>query len=186
MHFLCIWWFLQDKFFFNFSFYIGVSFSSVQSLSCVWLFATPWTTAHQTSLSITNSWSLFKLRSITSVMPSNHLILCCPLLPPSVFPSIRVFSSESALCIRWPKDWSFSISIVDNKAVLVSGLQWSDSDILILQDKFLKWNYWTKGRRFCEFLRHTANIPAEMYNSDSHQEWVRAVFPPTPSPTELC
>ena len=83
-------------------------FSSVQSLSCVWLFATPWTAACQASLSITNSQSLLKLMCIKSVMPSNHLILCHPLLfPPSIFPSIRVFSSESVLHIRWPKYWSF-------------------------------------------------------------------------------
>ena len=87
-------------------------FSSVQSLSRVWLFVTPWTAAHQASLSITNSWSLLKLMSIESVMPSNHLILCRPLLLlPSIFPSIRVFSNESLLCIRWPKYWSFSFSI---------------------------------------------------------------------------
>ena len=85
--------------------------SSVQSLSRVRLFATPWTAAHHASLSITNSWSLLKLMSIESVMPSNHLILCHPLLLPSIFPSIRVFSNESVLRIRWPKDWSFSFSI---------------------------------------------------------------------------
>ena len=93
---------------------LGASFqfSSVQSLSRVWLFATPWTAARQASLSITNSWSLCKLMSIELVIPSNHLILCRPLLlPPSVFPSIRVFSDESILCIRWPKYWSFSFSI---------------------------------------------------------------------------
>ena len=85
---------------------------SVQSLRHVWLFATPWTAAHQASLSITNSWSLLKLMSIESVMPSNYLILCRPLLLlPSIFPSIRVFSNESALCIRWPKYWSFSFNI---------------------------------------------------------------------------
>ena len=90
----------------------STSFSSIQSLSHVRLFATPWTAARQASLSITNSQSLLKLRSIKSVMPSNHLILCHPLLlPPSIFPSIRVFSSESVLCIRWPKYWSFSCSI---------------------------------------------------------------------------
>ena len=70
--------------------------------------ASSWTAAHHASLSITNSWSLLKLLSIESVMPSNHLILCCPLLPPSIFPSIRVFSNESDLAIRWPKYWSFS------------------------------------------------------------------------------
>ena len=89
-----------------------VRISSVQSLSHVRLFATPWTAAHQASLSITNSQSLLKLMSNESVMPSNHLILCCPLLLlPSIFPSIRVFSNESALRIRWPKYWSFSFSI---------------------------------------------------------------------------
>ena len=72
----------------------------------------PWTEAHQASQSFTISWSLLKLTSIKLVMPSNHLILCCPLLfPPSIFPSIRVFSNESLLCIRWPKHWSFSFSI---------------------------------------------------------------------------
>ena len=87
-------------------------FSSVQSLSRVQLFATPWTAAHQASLSITNSQSLLKLMSTASVMPPNHLIFCHPLLlPPSILPSIRVFSNESILCIRWPKYWSFSFSI---------------------------------------------------------------------------
>ena len=87
-------------------------FSSVQSLSRVQLFATPWTTAHQASLSITNSQSPPKPMSIESVMPSNHLILHCPLLLlPSIFPSIRVFSNKSVLHIRWPKYWSFSFSI---------------------------------------------------------------------------
>ena len=86
--------------------------SSVQLLSCVRLVATPWMAARQASLSITNSWSLLKLMSIESVMPSNHLILYHPfLLPPSIFPSIRVFSKESFLHIRWPKCWSFSFSI---------------------------------------------------------------------------
>ena len=87
-------------------------FSSVQLLSCVRLFVTPWTAAHQASLSITHSQSLLKLMFIESVMPSNHLILCHPLLlPPSIFTSIRVFSNESVLRIRWPKYWSFSFSI---------------------------------------------------------------------------
>ena len=86
--------------------------SSVQPLSHVQLFAAPWTATRQASLSITNSWSLLKLMSIESVMPSSHLILCHPLLLlPSVFPSIRVFSNESVLHIRWPKYWSFSFSI---------------------------------------------------------------------------
>ena len=87
-------------------------FSSIQSLSCVWLFAAPWTAACQAYLSITNSWSLLKLKSIELVMPSNHLILCRPLLlPPSIFPNISVFSSELVLHIRWPKYWGFSFSI---------------------------------------------------------------------------
>ena len=85
--------------------------SSVQSLSRVWFSVTPWTAARQASLSITNSQSLLKLLSIESVMPSNHLILCHPLLLPSIFPSIKVFSNESALRIRWPKYWSFSFNI---------------------------------------------------------------------------
>ena len=90
----------------------SVQFSSVQLLSSVWLFATPWIAAHRASLSISNSRSLLKLISIKSVMTSNHLILCCPLLlPPSIFPQIRVFSNESVLCSRWPKYWSFSFSI---------------------------------------------------------------------------
>ena len=88
------------------------TFSSVQLPSRVRLFATPWTAAHQDSLSITNSWSLLKLMYIESVMPSNHLILCCPLfLLPSILPSIRIFSNESVLHIRWPKYWSFNFSI---------------------------------------------------------------------------
>ena len=87
-------------------------FSSVHSLSHVWLFATPWITACQASLSVINSWSLLKLMSIELVMPSNHLTLCRPLLLlPSIFPRIRVFSSKSVLPIRWPKYWSFSFSI---------------------------------------------------------------------------
>ena len=96
-------------------------FSSVQSLSRVWLFVTLWTVAHQVSLSITNSWSLPKLISIESVMTSNHRILCCPLLLlPSIFPSIRVFSNELALHIRWPKYKRFSISPSNEYSGLIS------------------------------------------------------------------
>ena len=105
-------------------------FSSVQLLSCVQLFATPWTAARQASLSITNSWSLPKLMSVESVMPSNHLILCCPLLlPPSIFPSIRVFSNELVLRIRWPKfqSLSFSISPSSEHSGLISfRMDWLD------------------------------------------------------------
>ena len=96
------------------------SFSSVQSLSHVWLFSTLWTAAHQGSLSIANSQSLLKLRSIKSVMPSNHLILCRPLLLPSIFFSIRIFSNESVLPIRWPMYLSFSISPSNEYSGLIS------------------------------------------------------------------
>ena len=95
-----------------------IQFSSVQSLSHVRLFATPWIAARQASLSITISWSSLKLMSIKSVMPSSHLILCCPLLLlPAFPPSIRVFSDESTLCMRWPKYWSFSFSIIPSKEI---------------------------------------------------------------------
>ena len=101
--------------------------SSVQSLSHVHLFATSWTTAHQASLSFTISQSLLKLTCIESVMPSNHFILCHPLLLPSVFPSIRVFFNESALRIRWPKYWSFSISLSNEYSELISStMDWFD------------------------------------------------------------
>ena len=104
--------------------------SSVQSLSCVQLFATPWTAAHQASLSITNSWNLPKLMSIELVMPSNHLILCRPLLLlPSIFSSIRVFSNESTVHIRWPKYWSFSFSISpssEHSGLISSRMDWLD------------------------------------------------------------
>ena len=97
-------------------------------ISPVLLFGTPWTAAHQASLSITNSWSLLKLMSINSVMPSNHLILCCLLLLlPSIFPSIRVFSNESVLYIRWPKYWSFSFSISPSNeysGLISFGINW--------------------------------------------------------------
>ena len=95
--------------------------SSVQSVSHVQLFATPWTAARQASLTITNSWSLLKLMSIESVTLSNHLILCCPLLLlPSIFSCIRVFSNESALHIKWPKHWNFSISHSNEYSGLIS------------------------------------------------------------------
>ena len=119
-----------------FNTYLGIlQFGSVQSLSRVQLFATPWTAAHQASLSITNSWSWLKLTSIESVMPSNHLILCHPLLLlPSIFPSIRVFSNESALRIRWPKYWSFSFNISpsnEHSGLISFRMDWLD--LLVVQ-----------------------------------------------------
>ena len=110
-------------------------FSSVQLLGHVWLFATPWTAARQASLSITNSWSLLKLMSIELVMPSSHLILCHSLFfLPLIFPSIRVFSNESALHIRWPKNWSFSfnISLFNEHPGLIS-LRMDSLDLLAVQ-----------------------------------------------------
>ena len=111
----------------------SVQFSSIQSLSHVWLFVTPWTAARQASLSITSSQSLLKLMSIKSVMPSNRLVLCRPLvLLPSVFPSFRIYSNESVLCIRWPKYWSFSISPFNEYSGLISfRMGWLD--LLALQ-----------------------------------------------------
>ena len=105
--------------------------SSVQSLSCVQLFATPWTAAHQASLSVTNSQSLLNLMSIKSVMLSNHLILCHLLFPlRPIFPSIRVLSNESVLCIRWPKYWSFRISPSNEYSGLISFRIWSSLSCL--------------------------------------------------------
>ena len=93
-----------------------MKFNSIELLSRVQVFATPWTTAHQASLSNINSWNLLKFMSISSLMPSNHLLLCHSLLLlPSIFPSIGVFSNESILCIRWPQYWSFSFSISPNE-----------------------------------------------------------------------
>ena len=106
------------------------NFSSVQSLSCVQLFATPWTAARQVSLSL----SLLKLMSIESVIPSNHLILCCPLLLPSILPRIRIFSNKSALHIRWPKHWSFSFKISPSSEHLGLISFWMDwLDLLAVQ-----------------------------------------------------
>ena len=115
---------------------VEYQFSSVQSLSSVWLFVSPWTAAHQASLSINHSWSLLELMSIESVMPSNHLILCHPLLlSPWIFPSIRVFPNESVLCIRWRKYWSFSFSISSSdeySGVISFRMDWLD--LLAIRD----------------------------------------------------
>ena len=108
------------------SFGSSVEFSSVQSLSCVQLFKSPWLTALHASLSITNSRSSLRLTSVKSVMPSSHLILCRPLLPPApISPSIKVFSNESTLHMRWPKYWSFSFSIIPSKGVPCWSSEWT-------------------------------------------------------------
>ena len=126
-----------------------LKFSSVQSLSCVWLFVTPWIAALQAALSITNSQSLLKLMSIESVMPSSHLILCHPLLLlPSIFPSIRVFSNVSALHIRWPKYWSFSFSISpsnEHPGLISFRMDWLDLlavQLIYLAALGLSWDMW--------------------------------------------
>ena len=134
------------------------SSQSVQSLSCVWLFATPWTAAHQAFLSISNSWNF-----IESVMPSNHLIPCRPLLLlPSVFPSIRVFFNESVLCIRWPKYWSFSFSISlssEHSGLISFRIDWLNKSKEQLKKK--KTNQKMSRRPKQEFLqrRHTDGQP---------------------------
>ena len=119
-------------------------------LSLVRLFATPWTAAHQAFLSITNSWSLLKLMSITSVMPSNHLILCHPLLPlPSIFPSIRVFANESVLCIRWPKYWSFSFSVSPSNEYLgLISFRMDWLDLLVFQGNISCKDGHNKGQKW--------------------------------------
>ena len=122
-------------------------FSSVQSLSHVRFFATPWTAVSQASLSITNSQSLLKLMSIESVMPSNHLILCHPLLLlPLIFPSIRVFSDELVLHITWPKDWSFSFSI--SPSTEYSGLISFGSDWFVWTVGSKSWSIWNGAGRY--------------------------------------
>ena len=118
-------------------YHFNVISQSVQLLSCVRLFTTPWTEAHQASLFITNTRSLLRLMSTELMMPFNRLILCRPLLLlPSIFPSIRVFSNESVLCIRWPKYWSFSFSISpsNESSGLISFMDWFD--LLALQGTF--------------------------------------------------
>ena len=133
-------------------------FVSVQLLSHVQLFATPWTVAHQASLSITNFRSLHKLMSIKLVMPSNHLILCHPLLLlPSIFPNIRVFSNESILCMRWLKYWSFSFSISPSSEY--SGLISFKTDLLDTSFNHKKKIYktCTQGPRLNKLIIHTAS-----------------------------
>ena len=124
------------------------SVQSVQLLSCVQLFETPWTAVHQASLSITNSWSLLKLMSIALVMPSNHLILCCPLLfPPSIFLSIRVSYNESVLCIRWPKTGaSASASVLPMNIQGWFPLGWTG--LFFLQSKGLSRVFYTVVQKY--------------------------------------
>ena len=133
-------------------------FSSVQLLSHIRLFATPWTTARQASLSISNSQSPPKPMSIESVMPSSHLILCRPLLLlPSIFPRIRFFSNESALRIRWPKYWSFSFNISpSNEHPGLISLRMDWLDLLTVQGtlKGLPQHYSSKASFFCRMLQH--------------------------------
>ena len=139
-----------------------LQFSSVQLLSRVWLFATPWIAARQASLSVTNSRSSLKLISIESVMPSSHLILCLPLiLLPPIPPSIRVFSNESTLCMRWPKYWSFSFSISPSKAhpgLISFRMDWLD--LLAVQGtlKSLLQNHSSKA----SILQHSAFFTVQL------------------------
>ena len=132
----------------------------VQPLSRVRLFATPWTAARQASLSITNSWSLPKLVSIQLVMPSNHLILCHPLLLlPSIFPSIRVFSNELALHIKWPKYWSFSFSISPSSeysGLLFFRICWFDLSVLETRDP-------NRFTRLCSPWGHWENLSPRLF-----------------------
>ena len=126
--FIAFWYIPESMQNFQKTFYTSVQSRSVQSLSHFWLFLNPWTAAHQDSLSITDCWSFLKLMSIQSVMPSNNVILCHPLLLlPSIFPGLRGFSNESAICIRWPKYWSFSISPSNEHTGLISfRMDWLD------------------------------------------------------------
>ena len=137
-------------------------FSSVQSLSCVWLFVTPWTAALQAPRSITNSRSLLKLMSIALVMPFNHLILCHPrFLLPWIFPSIRVFSNESVLRIRWPKYWSFSFSIspsIEHSGLISFRMDWFDHAVQGTLKSFLQ-HHSSKA----SVLWHSASFMAQLH-----------------------
>ena len=139
----------------------SVQFSSVQSLSHVRLFANPWIAACQASLSITNSRSSLRLVSIKSVMPSSHLILCRPLLLlPPILPSITVFSNESTLCMRWPKYWSFSFSIIPSKEIpgLIFRMYWLDLFAVQGTLKSLLQHHSSKA----SILRHSASFTVQL------------------------
>ena len=144
-------------------------FSSVQSLSHVQLFVTPWTAARQACLSITSSRSLPKLMSIELVMPSNHLILCCPLLLlPSIFPSIRLFSNESVLHFRWPKYWSFSFNISpsnEHSGLISFRMDWLDLLAVQGTHKSLLWHHSSKA----SILRHPAFFIVQL--TSIHDYW---------------
>ena len=145
--------------------------SSAQLLSCVWLFVTPWTAARQASLSITNSRGLLKLMSIELVMPSNHLILCHPLLLlPSTFPSFRVFSKESAFHIRWPKYWHFrfSISPSNERSGLISfSIGWFDLLAVQRTLKSLPQHHSWKA----SILLHSAFFIVQLSHTSIHNYW---------------
>ena len=139
----------------------SVQFSSVQSLSRVQLFAIPWAAARQTSLFITNSRSLLKLKSISLVMPSDHLILCCPLLLlPSIVPSITVFSNDSVLCTSWPKYWSFSFSISPSTELEGLMLQLTDwLDLLAVQGTLKSLQHYSSK---ASILRHSGFFTVQL------------------------
>ena len=171
-------------------------FSSVQLLSRVWLFAIPWTTAHQASLSITNSQSLLKLMSIESVVPSSHLILCHPLLLlPSIFPRIRVFSSESVLCIRWPKFWSFSFSISPSNeysGLISFRMDWLDLLVVqgtlksLLQGAVLRWRRNRMGTPLSPPQIHQKNIwTLNKFHKTTSEWWQRTSGTQKDSPSSL-
>ena len=149
----------------NWSLLSSVQFSSFQSLSHVQLFATPWTTAHQASLPITNSRSLLKIMSIMSVMPSNHLILChALLLQPSILPSTRVFSNESVLCIMWPKYWSFSFSISPSKECSRLISFWIDwLDLLAVQETLKSFQYYSSKAAIFQRSAFFTVQPSQLY-----------------------
>ena len=153
----------------------SVQFISVQLLSCVQFFVTPWTAACQVSLSITNSWSLLKLVFIELVMPFNHLILCCPLhLLPSIFASIRVFSNESVLCIRRPKYWSFSFTISpfnEYSGLISFRIDWFDLFAVQGTLKSLLQNHSSKA----SILRHSAFFMVQLSTS-IHDYWKNHSF----------
>ena len=158
--------------------YRGYLVSSVQLLTHVWFFATPWTEAHQAFLSITNPQSLLKLMSIELVMTSNHLILCHPLLlPPSIFPSIGVFSNESVLPIRWPKYWSFSFTISPSNeysGLISFRMYWLD--LLAVQGRWiLIKNYYSSIKEWNNAICSYKDGPRDYHTKRSKSERERQI-----------